>query len=48
MVSRRFSCHGNRGIDYGEDLAVVTLRLLSAFVADAKALADLIESADDG
>jgi nucleotidyltransferase substrate binding protein (TIGR01987 family) len=33
---------------YGEDFAETTLRLLPAFVADAKALADAIEEANDG
>ena len=34
--------------DYGEDFAEATLKLLPAFVADAKALADMIEAAGDG
>ena len=34
--------------NYGEDFAETTLKLLPAFVADAKALADTIEAADDG
>ena len=34
--------------NYGEDFAETTLKLLPAFVADAKALADMIETADDG
>ena len=34
--------------DYGEDFAEATLKLLPAFVADAKALADTIEAAADG
>ena len=34
--------------NYGKDFAASTLRLLPAFVADAKALADMIEAADDG
>lgn len=34
--------------DYGEDFAEATLRLLPAFIADARALADMIEAADDG
>ena len=34
--------------NYGEDFAEATLKLLPAFVADAKALADIIEAADDG
>ena len=33
---------------YGEDFAETTLKLLPAFLADAKALADMIEAADDG
>ena len=33
--------------DYGEDFAEQTLRLLPAFIADARVLADMIESADD-
>ncbi len=31
--------------DYGEDFAAKTLKLLSAFIADAKVLADMIEPA---
>jgi hypothetical protein len=34
--------------DYGEGFAETTLKLLPDFVADAKALADVIEEADDG
>ena len=34
--------------DYGEDFAEATLKLLPTFVGDAKALADMIERADDG
>lgn len=34
--------------DYGEDFAETTLTLLPAFVTDSKALADIIEQADDG
>ena len=34
--------------NYGEDFAEATLKLLPAFVADAKSLADMIEAADDG
>ena len=34
--------------NYGEDFAEATLKLLPAFVADAKALAAMIEAADDG
>ena len=33
--------------DYGENFAEATLKLLPAFLADAKALADMIETADD-
>ena len=33
--------------NYGEDFAEATLKLLPTFVADAKALADMIETADD-
>ena len=34
--------------DYGENFAEATLKLLPAFVVDAKALADVIEMSDDG
>ena len=34
--------------NYGEDFAETTLKLLPAFLADAKAMADMIEAADDG
>ena len=34
--------------DHGEEFAEATLRLLPAFIADAKALADVIEAAGDG
>ena len=34
--------------NYGEDFAEATLKLLPAFVADAKTLAAMIEAADDG
>ena len=34
--------------DYGEDFAKATLTLLPAFIADAKALADMIEAGNDG
>ena len=34
--------------DYGEHFAEATLKLLPSFVDDAKALADMIEAADDG
>ena len=33
--------------NYGEDFAETTLKLLPAFVSDAKALVDMIETADD-
>ncbi len=33
--------------DYGEDFAESTLKLLPAFIDDARALADMIERADD-
>ncbi len=33
--------------DYGENFAEATLKLLPAFIADAKALADTLETADD-
>lgn len=34
--------------DYGEKFAETTLKLLPAFIADAKVLADMIEQANDG
>ena len=34
--------------NYGEDFAEDTLKLLPSFVADARALADMIEYVDDG
>ena len=34
--------------DYGEGFAETTLKLLPGFITDAKALADVIEEADDG
>ncbi len=34
--------------DYGKDFAETTLKLLPAFIADAKALAEVIEGAEDG
>ena len=34
--------------NYGEDFAAATLTLLPAFIEDAKALADIIDSANDG
>lgn len=33
--------------DYGENFAEATLKLLPAFIADAKALVDMLEAADD-
>lgn len=50
-VERWLSYRDNRNDtahDYGEDFAEATLKLLPAFVADAKALADTIEAATDG
>ncbi len=40
--NRNFTAH-----DYGEDFAEATLRLLPAFIRDAKALADVIERPSD-
>ncbi len=47
-------CHDLRGIvdndtahDYGAGFAEATLRLLPDFIADARALADMIEAAPD-
>ena len=34
--------------DYGEDFAETTLKLLPAFIEDAKTLTGMIEQADDG
>jgi len=34
--------------DYGKDFAEATLKLLPAFIADAKALAEVIEGTEDG
>lgn len=34
--------------NYGENFAEATLKLLPGFIADAKALADVIEAGDDG
>lgn len=34
--------------DYGRNFAESTLRMLPAFIADAKALADVVEGRDDG
>ena len=50
-VERWFRYRDNRNDtahNYGEDFAEATLKLLPAFLADAKALADMIEAADDG
>ena len=49
-VERWLSYRDNRNYtahDYGEDFAEATLRLLPSFIDDAKALADMIEQADD-
>ena len=49
-VERWFRYRDNRtdaAHNYGEDFAEATLRLLPAFVADAKALADMIEAVGD-
>lgn len=48
---RWFAWRDNRNVtahDYGEGFAAVTLKLLPAFVADARALADIVEAANDG
>ncbi len=34
--------------NYGKDFAEATLKLLTAFIADAKVLADIIETVNDG
>ena len=34
--------------DYGEEFAEITLKLIPEFIADAKALADIIEQVNDG
>ena len=50
-VERWFAYRDNRNDtahNYGEDFAEATLKLLPAFIADAKALADMIEAVDDG
>ena len=39
---------GSPAHDYGEGFAETTLKLLPDFIADAKALADVIEEANDG
>ena len=49
-VERWLSYRDNRNDtahNYGEDFAEATLKLLPAFIADAKALADMIDAADD-
>ena len=49
-VERWFRYRDNRNDtahNYGEDFAEATLRLLPAFVADARSLATMIEAADD-
>ena len=40
--NRNFTAH-----DYGQDFAEATLKLLPAFIGDAKTLADVIERPDD-
>ncbi len=50
-VERWFHYRDNRNDtahDYGKDFAEATLKLLPAFIADAKALADAIEAGNDG
>ena len=50
-VERWLTYRGNRNDtahDYGEEFAEATLKLLPAFVEDAKALAEVIEAAGDG
>ena len=50
-VERWLAYRDNRNdtaLNYGEDFAEATLKLLPAFVVDAKVLADTIEAADDG
>ena len=49
-VERWLSYRDNRSYtahDYGEDFAEATLRLLPSFIKDARALADMIEQAND-
>ena len=49
-VERWFLYRDNRNDnahDYGEGFAETTLKLLPGFIADAKALADMIDEADD-
>lgn len=40
--------HNETAHDYGEDFAETTLKLLPAFVEDAKSLANIIEQSEDG
>ena len=40
--NRNFTAH-----DYGEDFAETTLRLLPAFIADARSLAEMLERTND-
>ena len=40
--NRNFTAH-----DYGEDFAEATLRLLPAFIADARSLADMLDRTND-
>lgn len=50
-VERWFDYRDNRNdtaYNYGENFADTTLKLLPSFITDAKALADIIEAADDG
>ena len=42
----RDNCN-DTGHDYGEGFAEATLKLLPGIIADAKALADMIDEADD-
>lgn len=49
-AERWLRCRDNRNLtahDYGEEFAAATLRLLPAFIEDAKALAGVIEEARD-
>lgn len=50
-VERWFTYRGNRNDtahDYGEEFAEATLKLVPAFIEDAKELADIIETKGDG
>ena len=50
-VERWFVYRDNRNdtaYNYGENFADTTLKLLPAFIVEAKALADIIEAADNG